>query len=112
MKRQHYYFILHLTRRNLSFLKLLRQLNLIRRFYHITPTQLKVFPTYNLRSPRPRIKPYYRTRSRLVIRLAALRLLHQSLGNSLLVLETHKGVITHKEALQLKIGGVLICQLG
>ena len=112
IRRQNYYFILRFTQRNLPLLRHLRQLNVIRRFYYLNPNLLKVFPSYNLRSPRHLIKTYYRMRSRIVLRLSTLRLLRRSLGNSILLLETHKGLITHKEALRLGIGGVLVCRLG
>ena len=45
------------------------------------------------------------------IKLKALHIIQKSLGGSLLLLETSKGIITHKEALRLKISGRLLCSL-
>jgi len=45
------------------------------------------------------------------VKLKALLIIQKSLGGSLLLLETSKGIITHKEAVRLKIGGKLLCSL-
>ena len=45
------------------------------------------------------------------VKLKALLIIQKSLGGSILLLETSKGIITHKEALNLKIGGKLLCTL-
>lgn len=47
-----------------------------------------------------------------IIKLKSLRLLNQSLRESLLILETSRGILTHKEALKLRVGGRLLCVLG
>ena len=42
------------------------------------------------------------------ISLKALNISNKSLGNSIMILETDKGVITHQEALSYKIGGKIL----
>ena len=42
------------------------------------------------------------------ISLKALKISNKSLGNSIMILETDKGVITHTEALSYKIGGKIL----
>ena len=43
------------------------------------------------------------------IKLSTLRVLQPSLGQSLMILETTNGLITHREALKLKISGRILC---
>ena len=43
------------------------------------------------------------------IKLKALRIVSRSLGGAILVLETSKGLLTHNDALRLRIGGRLLC---
>lgn len=43
-----------------------------------------------------------------LISLSALRIISKSIGNSVLILETDKGIITHTSALAYKIGGRLL----
>ena len=48
---------------------------------------------------------------KFTISFRALVVISKSLKNSLLLLETSKGIVTHKEALKLHIGGFLLCIL-
>jgi ribosomal protein S8 len=43
------------------------------------------------------------------ISLSALKLLTKSIGNSLVIMQTSKGLLSHKEALNLNLGGVVLC---
>ena len=45
------------------------------------------------------------------IRLKALKLINFSLGEAILLIETSKGILTHKEAIRLNTGGFLLCVL-
>jgi ribosomal protein S8 len=45
------------------------------------------------------------------VKLKTLKLLHKSLGNSVLVLETSKGLVTHTLALRMQVSGKLLCIL-
>jgi ribosomal protein S8 len=57
------------------------------------------------------IKNYYKLKRPIYLKLQALQYLTLSLKQSTFILETSKGVITHQEALKLKVGGVLICKI-
>jgi len=46
------------------------------------------------------------------VKLKTLKLLNKSLGNTVLILETSKGLITHTLALRLQVSGKLLCILG
>jgi len=48
---------------------------------------------------------------RHTITYGALKIASQSLGNSILLLSTTEGLLTHKDALYLKIGGLIIAVL-
>lgn len=45
------------------------------------------------------------------VKLSSLKLLNSSLSNTLLILETSKGLITHNEAIKKNISGKLFCIL-
>jgi ribosomal protein S8 len=45
------------------------------------------------------------------VTLKALHILNKLLKSSTLILSTSKGLMTHKEALKYKIGGLIICSL-
>lgn len=45
------------------------------------------------------------------LKFNALKILNISLGETVLILETSKGLLTHKEALRLRIGGRILCIL-
>ena len=46
---------------------------------------------------------------KFTISFKALTILDKSLKNSILLIETSRGIITHKEALRCHIGGLLLC---
>jgi ribosomal protein S8 len=46
---------------------------------------------------------------KFTLTLKALKILNKSLKNSFLILETSGGLITHKEALKLRLGGYILC---
>ena len=45
---------------------------------------------------------------RFNLKLKTLQILEKSLGETIVVLETSKGIIPHKEALKLKLGGKIL----
>jgi ribosomal protein S8 len=88
---------------------LLQELNLLRRFYRLNKSVYRVFPTYfRHRKTHRSVKFYTRVRGRIHLSLQSLRLLNINSPHSYYVLETSKGVLTHKEALKLKEGGLLL----
>ena len=52
---------------------------------------------------------YKRKVNPMVIRLKALHTLNNIVCNSVIILDTPYGLLTHTEALRLKTGGQLIC---
>ena len=48
------------------------------------------------------------TSKRFNLKLRTLQILEKSLGETIVVLETSKGIISHKEALKLKLGGKIL----
>ena len=45
------------------------------------------------------------------IKVKTLKTLNTSIGSTLVILETSKGIITHKDAMRLNVGGKLLCIL-
>ena len=48
---------------------------------------------------------------KFTVTFKALTIINKSLKNSLLLIETSKGIISHKEALRLRVGGLILCIL-
>ena len=57
------------------------------------------------------IKLVTTTARKYTISLKALQILNSTLKASIFILSTSKGIITHKEAIKLNIGGILLCVL-
>lgn len=107
--KKHFFFLLNYTKRVEVLLKVLKKLNLIRRFYSSNSKKFVIFPTYTKKAVGSYLRVYYRLRNPIIIRHSALVLINKSLGNSTIIFETSKGLITQAEALKAKIGGVLVC---
>ena len=107
--KKHFFFLINYTKRVEVFLKVLKKLNLIRRFYNFNSKKFVIFPTYTKKPVGSYLRVYYRLRNPIIVRHSALVLINKSFGNSIVVFESSKGLVTQSEALKLKIGGVLVC---
>lgn len=109
--KKNLYFDIYITKRSFSIFQIFYKLNLIRRFVKLTATKYRIYPTYTLSKLTPRkIKTYLKSSHYLTISFKILQLLNLNLPSSYIILETSKGIITHKEALNYKVGGrLLLC---
>lgn len=90
---------------------ILQGLNIIRRFYRLkASTNLyRVFPAYSRYCKYARtITPYLKSRGRIRMDYESLRLLNVNTPHSYYILETTQGIMTHKEAIKQRIGGLLL----
>ena len=90
---------------------LLQGLNIIRRFYRLENSKniYRVFPSYSRYQKYSRtITPYLKSRGKTRLDYTSLRLLNVNTPHSYYVLETTKGIMTHKEALKYQLGGLLL----
>ena len=103
------YFNVRTTTKTRALASLLVQLNVIRRFYRVENEVYRVFPAYTKfrKNSRPH-KAFTRANSRHRFRLRTLRILNLNTPNTHYILETDKGLMTHKEALRLQLGGLLL----
>jgi len=100
------------TMQSLKVLHLFKYLRIVRRFVHHEHNCFRVYLTYNkFFQPLRTIKIYYKLKQQISISLKSLQWSARSIKNSLLILDTPYGLLTHKHALKLKIGGVLVCTL-
>ena len=108
--QQRHFFDIHATVRASTTLRLLVKLGLVRRFFKINETKFRVLPnrTFNNTQHRP-IKIYSSKQNPLRLSLSTLRLLKINTGASSLILSTSKGLLTHQQALNYKVGGHLFC---
>ena len=112
LARKAFFFPLFLTKPVLNLLRVFKKLNLIRRFQVMKNATCRVFPTYNKSLlPISVLKHYYRLNRPIYLKVQALKLLNLSLKQSTFILETSKGLLTHNEALQCRVGGVLVCKI-
>lgn len=71
---------------------------------------VKISPFFYKRSPFFKGVRLISTPSKaFTIKITTLNILNKSLGNTILLLETSRGIITHGEALKFHIGGRLLC---
>lgn len=110
LARKALHFTLQNNRQTLKLLTVLRELNFIRRFRRVPGNKLQVFLRYNKKSRYTlSIKNYYKNNTHLFIKYQALRVLHLSTMTSTFILDTSRGLIPHHRALELGVGGVLVC---
>ena len=73
---------------------------------------LKISPFIYKKSPFYKIVKLVSTPSKIfTIKLDTLRVIQISIGQAVMILETTKGLLTHREALKLKISGRILCVL-
>ena len=103
---------MNVTPRVLSFLRLLRALNVIRRFVFLSPSRVAVVPSYVHMKPRVRhLKMLLRPGRRVMLSAKSLSVLQSRSGLTLFILETRQGLMTNFEARSAGLGGALIAIL-
>src|SRR6056300_194335 len=110
LARKALYGIVENTRLVVNLLRLLRDLNIIRRFHFSPNNKVTFYPYYDKRRKALiQIRSLAKSKKHLYLKYTSLRLLQGSLGGSLFVLETSRGLMTHKTALKNRLGGFVIC---
>ena len=103
------YFDTLLTTKTKSLALLLIQLNVIRRFHKTHDGYYRVFPAYSrFRKQARSIKTFTRARGRHRFRLSTIRTLNLNTPHTHYILETDRGLMTHKDALKYSLGGLLL----
>ena len=106
-----------ISKRMLPLLKALHRIGCVSRYVYITKYKKHLRLDYVILTvPFFKQRPFFKS-IRLVstpskkynVSLKALTLISNSLRSSFAILSTPYGVITHKEAIKLKTGGLLIC---
>jgi len=106
-----YYFDAHISSSVKPLVRLLQRLNIIRRFYKLSTgtSMYRIMPTYSRHHRYARrLKLYTRVNGRTTLTYAALRILDFNTPHSHYILETSKGIMTHKDAIKLRTGGQLL----
>ena len=108
--RSKLYYDVKITTKSKELAKLLVKLNIIRRFHKLhKPNTYRVFPSYTKSRRHLRtIKTYTRTNGHIRLTLASLRIIDFNCPHSYYVLDTSYGLMTHKDALNKRTGGVLL----
>jgi ribosomal protein S8 len=104
---------------SLRLIKTLHSVGCVNKF--LLTSQLKkklLLPYVHLSVPFYKNTPFFKS-IRLIstpskkhrISLSSLNLLNKTLKASILILSTDRGIITHREALKLKVGGLALCMV-
>ena len=103
------YFETRLTTKTKSLALLLVQLNVLRRFQKIDNGYYRVFPAYSrFRKQARSIKTFTRSRGRHRFKLSTIRTLNLNTPHTHYILETDRGLMTHKDAIKGSLGGLLL----
>lgn len=106
-----YYLEVHISKSLKPLLKVLQDVNFIRRFHRVSPgsSLYRVFPSYSrYRRTTRTLRTYCKKRGRVTLTLKSLRLLNFNSPHSYYIVETSRGIMTHKEALVAQKGGYLL----
>jgi ribosomal protein S8 len=105
------------SKKMLPLLKTLHKIGCVSRYVHVTKYKKHLHLSYVILTiPFFKQRPFFKS-IRLVstpskkynVSLKALTLISNSLRSSFAILSTPYGVVTHKEAIKLKTGGLIIC---
>lgn len=108
--RRNLYFDTYLTTRTLRFLKLLYQLNVVRRYLHLNSKKYRIYTNwFGLHSPLLRLKFYNRSSDAITFSYKSLLVLTKTTFTSHIILSTSSGLMTHKQAIEARLGGMLVC---
>jgi ribosomal protein S8 len=103
------YFDARITTKTKPLASLLLSLNVLRRFHKINDETYRIFPSYTRYRKHARLfKAYPRINGRVVLRKRAIQILNNLSPHTYYILETSRGLVTHKDALRLGTGGLLL----
>lgn len=107
-----FFFDIHVNTSLVKLIDILYKLNVIRRFTKLTSKTYRIFPSWrDTYSTSVSIKLHYKSLNPVKLNLSSLRILTTETFNSHLLLNTPKGILTHKDAISAKVGGTLICTI-
>jgi ribosomal protein S8 len=108
--------VIRLTKKSLLYVKTLYRVGAVKNYIVVKGNHgfdnIILSPAFYKNAPFYKNIRYVSTPSKKhTVSLKALRLLQTALRASILVLSTPYGLVTHKEAIKLKTGGIIICAL-
>lgn len=107
--RKNFFFDVIVNEKVLKFIDLLYRLNHIRRYVRLTAKRYRIYTAWNGHiSTLNSIRIYRRAANPVRISLRALMILTTHTYASHLVLNTPKGLMTHREAIRRRVGGILV----
>ena len=106
-----YYFEVRVSTTIKPLLTILQKINVVRRFSRVSAgsSLYRVFPAYSRYRRNTRIlRTYCKKRGRITLSIKSLRLLNFNSPHSYYIIETCKGIMTHKDAIKAQQGGLLL----
>lgn len=106
-------FFIIFTKKNYNTIKVLKNFNIIHDFKLIKKNNFNFIKInlffYKNKTICHNLKIISRPAKIFTISYKSLLLLNKKSGSSIFLISTTKGIVSHQEAIKLKIGGVLIC---
>lgn len=110
LARKSYFFDIKLSRQNIPLVRLLKSINVIKRFKRLHDVSFRVYPFFHKKNNLfYQIKVYSNRHSTITINQTSLRLLKLSASSTYIVIETPHGLLLHTEAIKKNTGGRLLC---
>ena len=107
-KKKNLFFNCLLTKKKLRLIKLLKNKAIVKNYTRLKFNLYRISLVYSRQTFLVRQKLFFpKKKIQLTLSLQALKKLTFNLKSSFLILETTKGLITHNEALKLRLGGSL-----
>lgn len=101
------------NKKNLQIVTILKKLNLIYKYTLINKKNIILINInlyfYKNNPTTSSLKLISKPSKNFLLSYQSLRLLSKKTGNSIFLLSTPKGILTHKEAIKLKTSGFIIC---
>lgn len=101
------FFDLPYTKNISSLLQMLISLGVVKNYYRIRNSQLRIFLFYFNNNLKKSIKIFFKKRNPITFSLETLKSLKYNILTTAILLETSRGFLTYQDAMYLKEGGTL-----
>ena len=108
--RRNFVFSIAINEKVLRLMRMFLKINIIRRIEKLTPKTYRIYISWYNNHTRLKSLVFYSLGAHpLRLSHAALLLLNTHTHNSHVILSTSRGLLTHREALKYRLGGIIVC---
>ena len=110
--RRNFFFETIVNKKVLEFIRLIYRLNIIRRYIRLTNKTYRIYPAWSgCAAHFKSIKCYRPNNNPIIVSYKALLILQNHTGVSDIILSTPRGILTQREAIKFRTGGILMCMI-